>query len=293
MKALWLATLTLALGALATLVRLPASARYHETDTYEDRYYLPSAEWLEVACLGHREAFADLLWLRTLVYYGDELQHHGSERHIFEYAEAILALDPDFVAIYRRIGTLVIYRAEGVTSEDVERVVEIMARGVARFPEDGDLAWSTGATLAFELVPMYREHPELQQRARERAAPYLVRATELGAAPPYATLTNSALLERVGHAEQAVTHLEEMYAVTEDPEMRAEIASRIATLRSQVFAAGFVEENARFEDAWAHQMPYAPAPLYDLVGPIPIIDTTAVLRDGLGAHLDDDAPAIE
>ena len=60
--------------------------------------------------------------------------------------------------------------AEGVTTQDVERVAALMARGAARFPDDGPLAWSTGATYAFELVPLYGDRPDLAQQARERGA---------------------------------------------------------------------------------------------------------------------------
>ena len=283
----------LLLGALASAARLPATERYRQVSTYEDRYYLPAPAWLELFCLGHREAAADLVWLRMLVYYGDELVHQGEERHVFEYAEAALALDPDDSRIYRWLGTLGIYRASAITADDVERTAAIMERGAARFPNDGELQWRTGAVLAFELPHLYADRPDEALRARERALPYLIRRTQLGAAPPYATLLNASLLMRVGHAEEAARHLEEMYAVTDDYEMRAQIAARIETLRSEAFTTAFVEENQRFEDAWSREMPYAPAALYDLAGPVPVIDTQAVLRDGFGAHVFDDEPAFQ
>jgi hypothetical protein len=288
-------TLALAamLAAVGTLARMPAAARFLEVTTYEDRYYLPPPAWLELFCLGHREAAADLVWIRTLVYYGEELVHQGNEVHVFDYIESTIALDPDFAAPYRTVATLAIYRAQGVTPEDVERAAALMEAGAARFPNDGVLAWRTGATLAFELPPMLHGHPAEQEQARARALPYLVRAAELGAAPPYAMFTNATMLERVGRAEEAATHLEEMYALTQDPATRAEIAQHIQHLRSGAFADAFVDENQRFEDAWGRQMPYAPAALYDLVAPIPVIDTTAVLRDGFGAHALDDEIDLE
>lgn len=274
----------LLMGAAATAIRLPATARYAEVNQYEDAYYLPAPGWLQVMSLGYQETLADLIWMRTLVYYGDELTHGGAERHIFDYAEAVLTLDPDYLSVYRRVGTLAIYRQGDVPVEEVERAIAIMERGMERFPNDGELAWTTGATLAFELPAHYTGHPDQQDAARARAAPYLVRAAELGSAPPYTMLSNATTLARVGRAEEAATHLEEMYAVTDDLDLRAEIARRIQELRSQAFAEGFVEENQRFEDAWGREMPYAPAALYDLVGPIPVIDTRAVLRDGFGVH---------
>lgn len=284
-------TLALALGGFASWARQPAMDRQREADVYEDQYYLPRPEWLALVSLGHTEALADALWMRLLIYYGEEIVHRGDETHLFDYADAILTLDPDFLPVYRRVGTLAIYGATSRTPEEIERSVALMERGAERFPDDGPLQWTLGATLAFELAPLYgTQQPELARQARERAAPYLVRGAELGAAPPYASLSNAALLERVGRAEEAARHLEEMYALTDDESLRAQMAQQIESLRSSAFATGFVEENRRFEDRWGREMPYAPAALYDLVGPIPVIDTTAILRDGFGAHTLDEGP---
>lgn len=284
----------LLLGALGTALRLPANRRYDEVSGYEDRYYLPAPAWLVVMSLGYRETLADLIWMRTLVYYGDEMTHQGTERHVFDYVEAVLELDPDYLSVYRRVGTLAIYRPSGqVSVQDAERTVAIMERGVERFPDDGPLAWTTGATLAFELPTLYAGQPAEQDRARTRASPYLVRASELGAAPAYVMLANASVLARVGRASEAAAHLEEMYAMTDDESLRAEIATRIRALRSDAFSAAFVEENERFEAAWGRQMPYAPAALYDLVGPIPVIDTRAAMRDGFGVSALGDEPALE
>lgn len=271
------------LFALATPFRLAAMARTIETSGYEDRFYLPAPEWLVAFSLGHREALADLLWMRTLVYYGDEIQHQGQLQHIFEYTEAMLMLDPDFRAPYAWIGTLGVYRPQDTTAEEVERVVAIMERGVERFPDDGPLAWEMGATLAFELPRLHHDHPELANRARERGAHYIMRAEELGAAPPYAALVSERLLARVGRAELAISHLQEVYATTTDLDLQNEIALRIASIQSDALGAAFTEANQEFEDRWGHEMPYASPALYYLVGPVPVVDTTATLRDGFAA----------
>jgi hypothetical protein len=282
--------LAVVLGALANVPRLGAMERYLATSGYEDHYYLPAPDWLVPFSLGHREALADLVWLRALVYYGDEFVDRGDVEHVFDYAEAMLALDPDFRAVYAWIGTAGVYRPQDVTAEDVGRAIDIMERGVARFPDDGELAWEVGATLAFELPHLQQGDRAAQDRSRERGATYLMRASELGAAPAYAVLTSASLLARVGRAELAASHLEEMYAVTSDPDLRAEIAARIESIRSESFGRAFVEENARFEDRWSREMPYAPASLYFLAGPVPVIDVNAGLRDGFAAHVLDDQP---
>ncbi len=274
----------MALGCLATVFRVPTMDRYLETNGYEDRYYLPAPEWLVVFSLGHREALADLIWARALVYYGEEFAAQGHVEHVFDYTEAMLALDPDFRAVYEWVGTAGVYRPSDTTADDVERAAAIMERGAARFPSDGRLAWQVGATLAFELPIRYPVGSAERDRAQQRGAVYLMRASELGAAPAYAVLTSAALLARVGRAELAAAHLEEMYATTTDLDLRAEIGLRIQSIRSEAYGAAFEDENQRFEDRWGREMPYAPASLYFLVGPVPAIDTRAVLRDGFAAH---------
>ena len=48
-----------------------------QAQRYEDLYYLPPPAWLAVMSLGHREAFADVVWMKGLVYVGDEFREDG------------------------------------------------------------------------------------------------------------------------------------------------------------------------------------------------------------------------
>ena len=74
--------------------------------------------------------------------------------------------------------------------------------------------------------------------------------------------------------------------MTTDLDLREQIAMRIAAIRSEAFGSVFVEENERFDEDWQREMPYAPDALYFIVGPVPVLGTTAILRDGLGSHLE-------
>src|SRR5688572_8030137 len=97
--------LSIALAALASdRLRAGAHDRYMSAQRYEDIYYLPPADWLRVFSLGYDEALADLIWMRALVYFGQEFEHAGRLEYVFEYGDAIAALDPHFLAIYRWIG---------------------------------------------------------------------------------------------------------------------------------------------------------------------------------------------
>ncbi|MBW2507597.1 MAG: hypothetical protein JRE81_03105, partial [Deltaproteobacteria bacterium] len=75
----------LLLAALAGVWSLRGRAMDHylETQAYEDIYYLPPPDWLQVMSLGYRRALADLIWLRALIYFGDEFENRGAVKHVF------------------------------------------------------------------------------------------------------------------------------------------------------------------------------------------------------------------
>lgn len=285
-----LALLLLAIGALR--LRGAANAHLVATTSYEDVYYLPPPGALRVVSLGHDEALADLLWIRALIYTGDEYTHSGGLRYVFDYTEALLTLDPDFRAVYHWIASAGTYQPEAITIDEVQTTIEILERGVARFPEDGGLAWDLGATLAFELPP-YLETDDEREDARLRASEHLMRASRLGAAPPWMMLTNATMLARIGRAERAVEHLEEMYATVENPSLRAEIAERIAALRNDAHADAFVEATEDLERARLRDLPWVAPSMYFLLGPRPAVDVTATLRDGFAGHAFAEDRALE
>lgn len=282
--ALLVVVAVLALALASDRLRAGAHGAYTEAQTYEDVYYLPPDEWLPVFSLGWDEALADLIWMRALVYFGDELHHSGRVRFVFDYGDAIETLDPDFVAVYRWVGMAGMYRPQAVTTEDIERSVAFMERGAARYPENGDLAWDIGASLAFELVPMLSD-PEEKREARERAVPYLLRAARLGAAPDWMVLRNAAMLERLGRADQAARHVEEMLDMVQDPATRARIEARIRRLRTRVEADAFFAAQDELESRRLEDFPYVHPTLHLLLGERPVVDLETPIREGLPAAL--------
>lgn len=286
------ATLVAVLCALLALyVRSGARVHAATSTTYEDVYYAPPPAWLPVIGLGHREALADLMWIRSLVYIGDELSHRGGLDHVFQYVDAIVTLDPDFEAAYHWIASAGMYQPRDVGRDELLATIAILERGVERLPESGQLHWDLGATYAFESSP-YAENDAEREEWRLRGIEELMIATRLGAAPPWMTLTNASMLMRVGASERAVEHLEEMYATLEDAAMRDEIAARIATLRGETYSAAFVDESEAIEDARMHELPYVHPHFYFLAGPRPPVSDDA-LRDGFAAHAFDDEIVLD
>lgn len=247
------------------------------TQTYEDLYYVPPDEWLPVFSMGYDEALASLLWMKALVYYGEEIAHQGAVQHSFRYADAIITLDPKFRAVYRWAALAGLYRPKFVDFErEAKEAIGYLELGVRRFPDDGTMAWDAGASLTYELAPHVEDEGE-KAELRRRGLEYMQSAARLGAAPDWLVLSNVASLEKLGETEQAIRHLEEMYTTVSDEEVREEVRLRLVTLRGQSYATAlqhvWAEAEARRTDGYDfvpptffHIMePKAPVPLVDLL----------------------------
>lgn len=246
-------------------LRTRAMEQYLETQTYEDIYYLPPPQWLQVMSLGHRRALADLIWLRALIYFGDEFENQGAVRHVFDYGESMLALDPDFGRVYRWVGVAGIYTPTGSPPDVVRRAIDVLRRGVARFPDDGELAWDAGATIVYELLPQLDEDDPDRTQLLEEGNQHMMAAARLGAGPAWLVLTNAATLSKLGETDRELRHLEEMYAMIRDPKVRAQIENRLAILRDQAYSEAFRSANEEFEQRRLEEFPYMPPTLYFFV----------------------------
>jgi tetratricopeptide (TPR) repeat protein len=264
----WLgaAALLVGLGAAIRSTRVVAFQHHHANDRYEDAYYLPPSQWLPPMSLGFRQAAADLLWCRTLIYIGEEFLRGGLLRHATAYADAIITLDPDFKAPYRWPATVSLYRPGEFDLDEVLSAVAYLRRAVKRWPNDGELAWDLGSTLRFEVVPHVTD-AALKEKLEAEAADFLSTAALLGAGPPWLALNSSTLLTKLGKKEQAIRHLEEVYGTVQDPETKAQIAERLASLRSQTYAEAVREANEQFEQQRRRAFPYLSPTAFFVLGP--------------------------
>ncbi len=264
------AGLSAACFALAMVGRPSLTASFVDSRQYEDVYYLPSERWLPVLSLGYHRALADLLWIKGLLYFSNELRHRGDASNAARYAEAMLALDPDFKAVYRWIGMAMLYRTGDVTAADAERAADFLRRGAERYPTDGELAWDLGATLRYELVPLLKD-PAKKEEAKHQGVAHMQAAARLGAGPPWLVLTNATELRKLGRKEQAIRHLEEMYAGVQDPDIKQQIAVQLEGLRGAAYQEGLAAANHELHQRHQQALPYVNETLFlmlDLVAPM-------------------------
>jgi tetratricopeptide (TPR) repeat protein len=282
------------LAVVTESTRRDGQAHYQTTQRYEDVYYLPPPEWLMLFSLGEREALAGLIWLRALVYFGDEVQRRGEVQHLYRYADAMLALDASFKRVYQWTASSAIYRTGHVSAEDVRRAIEYLERAVRLFPDDGELAWMLGATYLYELPQLLP--PTERDEPRRRGLEHLQVAARLGAGPPWLVLTTATALHKLGQREQEIAHLQEVYDQISDPQVKEQIEMRLTALRSSAFAEALRRTNEELERRRIREYPYLTRELYQLVGPKPPFDGRALLLRGFdpeSEHFDDEGDGAE
>ena len=269
----------LGLALAADRVRSRAQERFLATQAYEDVYYLPPSDYLLIGALGYRAALADVLWMKALVYYGEELSHRGDVKNLYRYGDAVLALDPDFKRVYRWVAHCALYRTGEINVSDARAAIRYLEVAARRFPDDGELAWDLGANYTYELAPMLESEAE-RAAARRKGLEYLEAAVARKAGPPWLVLQTAGELQQLGRVEQAIQHLEDVYATTSDAEMRARIEQHLAALRSQAYAQALRRTNEELEAARKRDFPYLDTTLYLIVGPRPPFGGDAWLARG-------------
>jgi tetratricopeptide (TPR) repeat protein len=275
MKTWLLAPLLLLLALGADHFRQDAQGHFRATQKYEDVYYLPPPKYLVPASLGYREALANLIWSKALIYFGEELRRNRNVNNLYRYTDAMLALDPYFKRVYRWVGSAAIYRTGVVKDEDTLKAIEYLEDGVRMFPDDGELAWDLGATYAFELVPLL-DDLDARERARQKGHEFLRLAALRGAGPGWLVLATASNLDGLGKTEQAIRHLSEVYATTHDPALKSQIEARIARLRSTAYAEALRRTNEEVEAERLRDFAYVGRDLYMLLGRRPPFDGHAL-----------------
>ena len=259
--------------------RLNSQRHFASTQRYEDIYYLPPPDWLVVFSLGYREALSGLIWLRTLVYFGDELVHRGSAQYTLTYADAILELDPYFARAYRWIAISNAYRPGEVDTKSVRSGIRYLERAARLMPDDGQIAWDLASFYLFELKPYLKDPKEIEE-AQRKGAEHMRTAAMLGAGPPWLALNAAAEMEKMGQREQQIAFLQEAYGQVSTDEVREQIQRQLAVLQNQSFAEAFAREQDQAEASRKRDFPYLDFDLFLQVGQKPAFDHLPLLKHG-------------
>jgi hypothetical protein len=215
--------LEIALSLLAVAILFEASRgveglsrRKHELEVL----YLPSGRFLEQATLGYHDLAADVVWFKTVQYYGGYRMGENDLALFTHLVTVITDLDPQFVFAYV-FGALIIAQDLGHLAEGVA----FLEKGMRNNPA---VWW-----LPFELGFLYY----VGARDCARATTYFERASLLPGAPPIAARFAAFAAAKAGYAETSIAMWEELARESDNRYIR-ELAERyVAELKAGTFGA--------------------------------------------------------
>jgi hypothetical protein len=256
-----------------------ARARRNQTSEVDAHLFVPGPEAARILALGHTELAADLLWTRTLIYYGDGLYHETGIPDAEKLVLLVNRLDPQFRRAYIWGAHAMPFRRKFATEDEYRASVDVLRRGVAIFPDDWELNWLLGLRLALDLKSGSAEEV---RRRKEEGAGYIERAMRLPGAPPDLPILAASVRTGLGQKERALRELREMILNTEDEKARLQLKERYARMVSDVASHELVTAAEAFDRGWKADLPYVPRTLYIQIGPKspPSLDISPLGADG-------------
>ena len=150
-----MAVLFVIAGAVGVATTQPGLARVlHGARANADVWVLPPPGELEVATLGYKSAVVDWLWGKLVVEWSIHMSERRTFPDVFQYLDAILALEPDYAPAYLYADTLILFRTDSGTPEDARLARKYLERGTRERPGDADVWLHYGQFLAF-MSPTY------------------------------------------------------------------------------------------------------------------------------------------
>jgi hypothetical protein len=167
---LGLAVIAAALLALAHHASRELAAAPRVAAAEEEPVYLPDVRFLRLAALGYDNALADVLWFRTIDYFGKHFRGNRIYPWLARMCDVVTDLDPRAQHVYSFAGFILPWEAQ--RPDDGIRMLE---KGIAQFPDSWQLHYYLGFSYFF-----FKNDPTA-------ALPHLRRAAELPGAHPYVT----------------------------------------------------------------------------------------------------------
>lgn len=188
----------------------------------EESLYIPSATFLRYASLGHQTMVADLMWIRTVQYFGEELERRrelnqprdSKERFKFLYPllDLTVSLDPQFVRAYRFGGLLL------TVVKRYDEAIALYAKGYAANPDRWEMPHDLGRLYYLDL----KDH--------EKALYWWKIANDLPGRPGYIPRFVPRLYAQTGQKEIAIELWLEMLEATDSKTVRAIILLELQKL---------------------------------------------------------------
>lgn len=165
-KAGALVTTAALLSAILTMADGALSEPSHTAEDSEALIYVPPARFLKVVALGYERALADVLWFRTISYFG----HHYWGDRVYPWlaymCDVVTDLDPRAEAVYSFGGVILPWEADRIDDG-----IALLEKGVRNIPESWQLSYMLGFSYYFFKDDLAAASRALQSAARLPGAP--------------------------------------------------------------------------------------------------------------------------
>lgn len=218
-RALGFAAALIAAGATvrATAVRIDA-ARQVARGT--GPIYLPRAEYLRPMSLGWANVLADLLWFRTISYFGEHYRSDRTYPWLAHMCDLVTDLDPRAEHVYRFAGVILPWEAE-----QAEAGIRLLEKGTRTFPDSWLLHYYLGFNHFFFRNDPERAIESLRTAARLPGAHHAVaRLAAVLSAEQYGPETTLAFLDELAEEVQSGDLREVVRAQQDEARLAADLA---------------------------------------------------------------------
>ena len=182
-------------------------------DQQPELIYLPPTRFLKAIALGYEQALANILWFRTISYFGRHYQSNRIYPWLASMCDTVTDLDPHAEHVYRFCGVILPWEADRIDDG-----VALLEKGVRNMPDSWQLQYMLGFSYYFF-------HGDLVAASRT-----LRTATFAPGAPEYVSRLASIVNAAQYGPSTAVEFLAQLERDDTTGEMREAIRQRIREL---------------------------------------------------------------
>ena len=210
--------LGVALATLGTAVFLARQmdARWPTTTEAAGPIFIPRVGLLRPALLGFDDIAADLLWLRTIQYFGGRIEHREKFPQLYQLVDATTSLDPHLLDAYVYGGLYLVIAGQ------LDQAIAIYEKGISTNP--------TSWQLPHDLGRLYF----LERRDYDKALYWWQIADRIPGRPDYLPRFLIRLQAKMGHRETALELWQQMLESSEDENVRAIARREIDKLHKEM-----------------------------------------------------------
>ncbi len=244
-------------GASNVVTKASAKDSAPEVGGKAQAYYIPPASGLQPLALGHPQLLADLLVIRALVYFGDQLEGDRTFEWMEPYLDTILDLDPNNRRLYTWAAQNV-KLTKSITNGDIAKSNAYLLRGIERFPDH----WRLYESLGFNYFHEWKtEDPAEKARLKDKALEYYTVASILPGSEVDPNFVAEQYL-RKNETEMALFHLYSRHWGATEFE-KEQLRIRIGHYEAQASA----DELKALDERKKSEYPYLTPGVFELLGP--------------------------